>query len=313
MTQRTGELTCQSVFPFYLDSTVLSMSLKMPFSPRIYWLICTFIFFFLTACSLTKSLLRKGASESQDTTILYSKYPKKLSPKFYAEGSSYYRFIERTTLGDEAKAIDWELTFLVFDQDYLASVKEYYPKADTNLYKLSWRKKTGTYILAENKKDFTANFTLLESGEVSSNLLPDLLQALASQKGKTLRITESESFYVEGEAAYLTRETITSDSLVDYEWKNELPSDSNAPRSTFNAKNQANKPSKFSSSHYDFFQFQFEVIETLPNRLFYKSLFADAKTEIYFLPPLANAASTKPSTPIGFKRVGNYLLREESL
>jgi hypothetical protein len=289
------------------------MSPKMPFSPRIYWLICTLLFFFFSSCSFTKSLLRKSGTETRSQAILWNKYPKKLNPKFYSEGSTYYRFIERNAPTEGAKITDWELTFLILDRDFLTSLKESFPLVDSNLYKLVWRKRIGKYTLATNKKDFIASFNLLESGEASGEILPDLLTRMASAKLKPTNINETVSFYVEGSVAYLTSESIISDTQVTYEWKNEIPSSEvNPPTSLFLSSKTQDKPITFKSPHYDYFQFQFEVIETEPSKLFYKSIFSDQKYEIYFLPPLANDISTKPKEPVGYKRIGDYLLREET-
>ncbi|WP_135624759.1 hypothetical protein [Leptospira ognonensis] len=290
------------------------MSPKMPFSPRIYWLIYTLLFFFLSQCSFTKSLLRKGGSESASQAVLWNKYPKKLNAKFYSEGSSYYRFIERNGSQSGLKIADWEITFLVFDKDFLTSVKAAYPQTEEFQYKLIWRKKTGTYTLTENKKDFTASFTLLESGAEASNDLSDLLNKLGKTKSASLSISEMASFFVEGTGAYQTSETIQTSVKSSYEWKNELPSsETSPPRSVFLFTNgSGDKTTKFSSPHYDFFQLQFEVSPTEPNKLFYKSIYADSKFEIYFLPPLANNLTTKPKEPVGLKRIGDYLLKEET-
>lgn len=289
------------------------MSLKMPFSPRIYWLIFTSLFFFLSTCSLTKSIFRKGGSDTSSPVILWNKYPKKLNTKFYSEGSSYYRFIERNIGKDGAKIWDWELTFLVFDRDFLLSVKESYPQSEHQLYKLIWRKKIGTFQLSENKKDFNATFTLLESGAVMGNELPELLLKIEKLTPTSTNINESMSFFVEDDGAYQTSESIVTESSGSFEWKNELPSsDTSPPKSVFLFSNGKEKPTKFSSPHYDFFQYQFEVATNEPNKLFYKSIFTDSKHEIYFLPPLANNLSTKPKEPVGFKRLGYYLLKEET-
>ena len=162
------------------------MSPKVPFSPRIYWLIFTLTFFLLLGCSYTKSLLRKGENVSGKTAILYNKYPKKLNSKFYAEGSSYYRFIERNLLSEDRKVTDWELTFLVFEKEFVNSVKAEYPNADTKLYKILWRKKQGTYVLADNKKDFIANYTSLTLGETKADSLNELAMLLKKENGLTI-------------------------------------------------------------------------------------------------------------------------------
>lgn len=289
------------------------MSPKMPFSPRIYWLICTLLFFLFWGCSFTKSLLRKGGSEASRTSILVSKYPKKLNPKFYAEGSTYYRFIERNADISDPIINEWELTFLVYDKEFLSSVRTNYPSADYKTYKLAWRKKQGTYVLHENKKDFIATYSKLSSGEANANTLSELLTQLAQESKNYVKIRDLSSFYVEGDFAYLTAESMTGDGSAVYEWKNERPSsDTSPPRSIFLSVSKEGKPIKYSSSHYDYFQFQFEVFDTEPTKLFYKSIYAEDKVEIYFLPPISNQVSTKPKEPVGFQRIGDYLIREES-
>ncbi len=288
------------------------MSPKMPFSPRIYWLIYTLLFFFISDCTLTKSLFRKASSEAESPAILWNKYPKKLNPKFYSEGSTYYKFVERNSPSDGGKINEWELTFLVFEKDFLSSIKDVYPKAETHLYKLNLRKRSGTYTKSDSQNDFIAKFSNLESIEISADDLKSLLLKQNNTKFSSTNINEMVSYSFDGEGAYLTSENITSNQTRIFEWKNDIPSSENAPRSVFLYSNASEKPTKFSSTHYDYFQNQFEVSRIEPNKLFYKSIYIDSKFEIYFLPPLSNNISTKPKEPVGLKRIGDFLLREET-
>jgi len=214
-------------------------------------------------------------------------------------------------LSEDRKVIDWELTFLVFEKEFVNSVKTEYPNADTKLYKILWRKKQGTYVLADNKKDFIANYTSLTLGETKADSLNELAMLLKKENGLTTKIQESANFFINDEIAYQVSESITVQDSLKYEWKNEISTSESTPsRSAFVFTKSKDKPIKFISPHYDYLQLQLQVIQIEPKQLFYKTIFSDEVLELFFLPPLTNDMDSKPKEPIGFKRFGNYLLHE---
>jgi hypothetical protein len=68
---------------------------------------------------------------------------------------------------------------------------------------------------------------------------------------------------------------------------------------------------EFDSSHYDYYQILYERNSTEYDRLFYKLIFSDGELVIYFVPPFANSLSVKTKEPLGTKRIGNFLIKED--
>ncbi|GBF50035.1 hypothetical protein LPTSP4_15560 [Leptospira ryugenii] len=245
--------------------------------------------------------------------FLYHKYPKKLNPKFFQEGSSHYQMVERNRVDGVPKVSSLDLTLLVYDQEFLTEIRSSFPNSAFPLYKLIWKKRYGTYSIEEGEQRFTVDYESLSSGEVTANDLLTLLKTFSHAKEKTVSIRESKSFVLDGEQAFLEAESISIGPEHTFKWQNMPPkSDRENLKASFQSLNGNDLQFKTASEHYDFLQIQFESDTIQKNKLYYRPIFSEGGKEIYILPPLINQSPTLPKEPLGFERYGIFLYHEET-
>ncbi len=232
-----------------------------------------------------------------------------MNPRFFSEGSNHHVLIERELLEKEKFITKWELSFLAFDKEFLTSAKEKFGNDSVFTYKLSWRKKSGQYSNAKESKNFKTTYKSVELGEVSANSIEELLQKAAAFKPVPSKIQETETFRMSSDVALLVEEQIKTE-FSSYIWQHDLGETDKESSTLFQSLLQTNGSPK-QSPNYEYSQNRFEILSSEPNKLFYKQIYSDSKTSVFFVPPLANALSVKPGEPVGLRRIGNFLLKEE--
>ncbi|MDF3822769.1 hypothetical protein P3G55_22925 [Leptospira sp. 96542] len=270
------------------------------------------IFFSSLGCQSIQHFVFSDKAKGNSSSILYFKTPRKLNTTFFKEGSSHFSFIELETENTEGFAQKLEFSFLVFEPKFLKQLGDGFSLTTYEPYKIIWHKKTGKFISTENKKLVSIQYNSYETGEVYAKNLTSLLTELENRSFSKIKISEFEEFELDGNTATIISEGIRYNSSKVYRWKHNI-SGINVFSDSTQFQNQSGSVSNLDikSSFYDYSMLRYEWFQTDPNKLFYKPIYSENKTNVYFVPPFSNNLSSKTKEPFGFKRIGNFLIKEE--
>ncbi|TGN14139.1 hypothetical protein [Leptospira ilyithenensis] len=283
------------------------MSPKPRVKPYFYWSICSLTFFLFWGCNFVNLSLKNRSQPDFSAPVLYTKNPKKPNPKFFADGSSTYYFLEAEPSKKAGLAAKWEIGFFIYEKDFLSSLKDNFNKETFFTYKLTWKRWIGKLDSVSNQTSLKVNYNSIELGEVEANSLSELLNLARTAPVKKSNTNEYDVFAIQTDFAWYAEEGMTGNDGTLYIWKDEQGSNTNFSSSTSKEK----EPFKFSSTNYDYTRNRFEALPNDLNKLFYKTIYSDSKTEIFFVPPFANNSASKAKEPVGFTKIGNFLLKED--
>lgn len=281
-------------------------------NPYFYWMICCLNFFLISGCQILPRLGFPREPSEVSGQVLSFKSPRKLNPMFFKEGSAHFSFIEWDSSKTSGFAHKIEYSFLQYDPEFLKKTEEGIGSIRWETFKVSYRKKTGKFQTSKQPNTIEFNYNSLESGEVSSNSPSLLLESLKNLKLQKKSIEEYEVFSLDKNTAILREEGLISSDGKKLVWTHN-PGNMNvfSPVSHFEVTGSEKVFTEFDSSHYDYYQILYERNSTEYDRLFYKLIFSDGELVIYFVPPFANSLSVKTKEPLGTKRIGNFLIKED--
>ncbi|WP_411823612.1 hypothetical protein [Leptospira sp. 'Mane'] len=206
----------------------------------------------------------------------------------------------------------WEINFFVYEKDFTNSLKESYKQENFYTYKLTWKRREGILDPGSNSLYLKLNYNSIELGEVETNSLSELLNQINFFPAKKTAINEYDIYNIGKDSAWLAEEGMTGSDGASYIWRSEQGMmDTTSPNTKFLSFAHSKESSNYTSTNYDYTKNKWEVIPSNPDKLFYKPIYSDSKTEIFFVPPYANSSSSQTKEPVGFKRIGNFLLKED--
>ncbi|BDA77734.1 hypothetical protein LPTSP3_g06640 [Leptospira kobayashii] len=250
--------------------------------------------------------LKNRSQPDFSAPVLYTKNPKKPNPKFFADGSSTYYFLEAEPSKKAGLAAKWEIGFFIYEKDFLSSLKENFNQETFFTYKLTWKRWIGKLDPGSNQTVLKANYNSIELGEVQANSLPELFNLIGTAPIKKSNTDEYDVFHIQTDLAWYAEEGKAGNDGAVYIWRDEPSSNTD-----FFSSSPSKETFKYSSANYDYTRNKFEVIPNDRNKLFYKTIYSDSKTEIFFVPPFANNSASKTKEPVGYTRIGNFLLKED--
>lgn len=279
---------------------------------RFYWLFCILIFFSGSNCQNLKSLIIRDPISEIPASVLYIKSPRKMNSSFFKEGSSHFRFIEWEPGKSTGYAEKIELSFLAYDSNFLSKVKQEFGNEPFESYKIIWNKKVGKFKKEESEKRILFVYTESYSSETKGNTLSPLLENKTITIENKTQIEEFDIFELGGDTGQLIEEGIRSELGGDNRWSHSLGSMEFFSSSTvFTKQENSTIKSEHVSSHYDYLQLRYEWNETESDKLFFKLVYKDNNTQLFFVPPYTNGLTSKTKEPFGYKRIGDFLLKEE--
>ncbi|MBM9590447.1 hypothetical protein JWG41_08330 [Leptospira sp. 201903075] len=231
---------------------------------------------------------------------------------FFREGSSHFRFIQWEPGKSTGYAEKIELSFLAYDSNFLSKVKQEFGNEPFESYKIIWNKKVGKFKKEESEKRILFVYTDSYASETKGSTLSSLLENKVSGIENKTQIEEFDIFELGGDTGLLVEEGILSALGGDSRWSHSLGSMEFFASSTVFIK-QANNTiqSEQVSNHYDYLQLRYEWNETESDKLFFKLIYKENDTQLFFVPPYTNGLTTKTKEPFGYKRIGDFLLKEE--
>ncbi|MCZ8343776.1 MAG: hypothetical protein O9301_12130 [Leptospira sp.] len=231
---------------------------------------------------------------------------------FFKEGSAHFSFIEWDSSKTSGFAQKIEYSLLQYDPEFLKKTEEGIGGIRWETFKIAYRKKIGKFQTSQQPNTIEFKYNSLEFGEVSSNSPSLLLEALNNLKLQKKKIEEYDVFALDKNTGILREEGLISSDGKKFVWTHN-PGNMNvfSPISHFEVSGQEKVSTEFDSSRYDYYQILYERNSTEYDRLFYKLIFSDGELMIYFVPPFANSLSIKTKEPLGTKRIGNFLIKEE--
>lgn len=279
---------------------------------RFYWLFCILIFFSGSNCQNLKSLITREPISEIPASVLYLKSPRKMNLSFFREGSSHFRFIQWEPGKSTGYAEKIELSFLAYDGNFLSKVKQEFGNEPFESYKIIWNKKVGKFKKEESEKRILFVYTDSYASETKGSTLTTLLENKVSGVENKTQIEEFDIFELGGDTGLLVEEGILSALGGDSRWSHSFGSMEFFASSTVFIKQVNNTiQSEHVSNHYDYLQLRYEWNETESDKLFFKLIYKENDTQLFFVPPYTNGLTTKTKEPFGYKRIGDFLLKEE--
>lgn len=279
---------------------------------RFYWLFCILIFFSGSNCQNLKSLIIRDPISEIPASILYIKSPRKMNVSFFQEGSSHFRFIEWEPGKTTGFAQKIELSFFAYDSHFLTNVKAEFGNEPFESYKIIWNRKIGKFKKEESEKKILFVYTDSYSAETKGSTLSSLLEKKTNSIEDKTQIEEFEIFELSGDTGTLIEEGIRSPLGGDSRWLHSLGSMEIFSSSSVFTKQENNTiKTEQVSGHYDYLQLRYEYNETESDKLFFKLIYKESDTQLFFVPPYTNGLTTKTKEPFGYKRIGDFLLKEE--
>lgn len=279
---------------------------------RFYWLFCILIFFSGSNCQNLKSLITRDTISEIPASVLYIKSPRKMNLSFFKEGSSHFRFIEWEPGKSTGYAEKIELSFLAYDSNFLSKIKSEYGNEPFESYKIIWNKKVGKFKKEESEKRILFVYTNAYFSETKGSTLTSLLENKSNTVEIKSQIEEFDIFELGGDSGLLTEEGIRSEIGGDSRWSHSLGSmEFFSPSSVFTKQENGTIKTEHVSSYYDYLQLRYEWNETESDKLFFKPIYKENDTQVFFVPPYTNGLTTKTKEPFGYKRIGDFLLKEE--
>ncbi|TGK82480.1 hypothetical protein EHQ24_14635 [Leptospira noumeaensis] len=235
-----------------------------------------------------------------------------MSQLFFKEGSSHFRFIEWEPGKSTGYAEKIELSFLAYEGNFLSKVKAEFGNEPFESYKIIWNKKIGKFKKEESEKRIFFVYTESFFSESKGSTLSTLLENKLSAEEIKTEIEEFDTFELGGDTGTLIEEGTRSKLGGDSRWSHSLGSIEFFPNSTVFIKQENNTiKSEHVSNFYDYLQLRYEFSETETDKLFFKLIYKENNTQIFFVPPYTNGLTTKTKEPFGYKRIGDFLLKEE--
>ncbi|TGL44838.1 hypothetical protein [Leptospira perdikensis] len=235
-----------------------------------------------------------------------------MNVSFFREGSSHFRFIEWEPGKSTGYAEKIEFSFLAYDNHFLSKVKTEFGNEPFESYKIIWNKKVGKFKKEESEKRIFFVYTDSYASETTGSSLITLLENKTSVTENKTQIEEFDIFELGGDTGLLIEEGVRSPLGGDSRWSHSLGSmEFFAPSSIFTKQEAGTIKSEHVSNHYDYLQLRYEWNETEADKLFFKLIYKENETQLFFVPPYTNGLTTKTKEPFGYKRIGDFLLKEE--
>ncbi|MCW7501940.1 hypothetical protein ND806_16950 [Leptospira sp. 2 VSF17] len=235
-----------------------------------------------------------------------------MSSSFFKEGSSHFRFIEWEPGKTTGYAEKIELSFLAYDSNFLSKVKSEFGNEPFESYKIIWNKKVGKFKKEESEKRILFVYTESFASETKGSTLSSLLENKTNNNEIKSSIEEFDIFELGGDTGQLIEEGVFSSLGGENRWSHSLGTMEFFSNSTVYTKQEADTiKSEHVSNHYDYLQLRYELNETETDKLYSKLIYKENNTLLYFVPPYTNGLTNKTKEPFGYKRIGDFLLREE--
>ncbi|XDD47110.1 hypothetical protein AB3N60_03220 [Leptospira sp. WS39.C2] len=279
---------------------------------RFHWLIWFLIFFSICSCQSLNSLLSRDPKTEIPASVLFLKSPRKMNLTFFKEGSSHYRCIQWEPGKTTGYAEKIELSFIAYDPSFTSNINSEFGTDLVESYKLIWNRKVGKF--QRDKTDKKIIFVYKDSffKEVKGNTIESLLENQITLKENKSSIDEMEVFELSGETGILLEEGNRSEIGGENRWSHNIGSNQFfTSSSTFTKITNQTIVTEHTSTHYDYNQLSYEWNETEPNKLFFKLIYKENNLLLYFVPPYTNGLTTKTKEPFGYKRMGDFLLKED--
>lgn len=195
----------------------------------------------------------------------------------------------------------------------------FYQKLNPNLeilpfeaYKIVWKRKVGKFRKEESENRIFFSYTNSYISETKGATITSLLENKSNSIETKTPIEEFDIFELGGGTGQLIEEGVRSELGGDSRWSHSLGSMELFPNSTVFTKQETGTiKSEHVSHHYDYLQLRYELNETETDKLFFKLIYKENDTQIFFVPPYTNGLGSKTNEPIGYKRIGDFLLKEE--
>ncbi|PJZ85114.1 hypothetical protein CH366_02260 [Leptospira harrisiae] len=235
-----------------------------------------------------------------------------MNSTFFREGSSHFRFIEWEPGKSVGYAEKIELSFIAYDSNLLSKIKAEFGNEPFESYKIIWNRKVGKFKKEDSEKRIFFFYTNSYFSETKGSTLTSLLENKNNSNEIKSSIEEFDIFELGGDTAQLLEEGIRSELGGDSRWSHSLGSMEFFANSTVFSKQEAGTiKSEHISNHYDYLQLRYELNETESDKLFFKLIYKENDTQIFFVPPYTNGLTSKTKEPFGYKRIGDFLLKEE--
>ncbi|WP_167481704.1 hypothetical protein [Leptospira congkakensis] len=235
-----------------------------------------------------------------------------MNQTFFREGSSHFRFIEWEPGKSTGYAEKIEFSFLAYDGNFLSKAKQEFGNEPFESYKIIWNRKIGKFKKEESEKRIFFVYTESFFSETKGSSLSNLLENKSNNTENKTEIEEFDIFELGGDTGLLIEEGIRSKLGGDSRWSHSLGSMEFFSSSTVFTKQENNTiRSEHVSNHYDYLQLRYEWNQTETDKLFFKLIYKENNTQIFFVPPYTNGLTSKTKEPFGYKRIGDFLLKEE--
>ncbi|EMJ89685.1 hypothetical protein LEP1GSC196_0969 [Leptospira meyeri serovar Semaranga str. Veldrot Semarang 173] len=270
------------------------------------------IFFSGSNCQNLKSLFTREPISEIPASVLYTKSPRKMNQSFFREGSSHFRFIEWEPGKTTGYAEKIEFSFLAYDSNFLSKIKSEFGNVPFEAYKIVWNRKVGKFRKEESENRIFFSYTNSYFSETKGATLTSLLENKSNSIETKTSIEEFDIFELGGESGQLIEEGIRSEVGGDSRWSHSLGSMEFFPNSTVFTKQETGMiKSEYVSHHYDYLQLRYEWNQTETDKLFFKLIYKENNTQIFFVPPYTNGLTPKTKESFGYKRIGDFLIKEE--
>ncbi|PJZ46770.1 hypothetical protein [Leptospira brenneri] len=235
-----------------------------------------------------------------------------MNQTFFREGSSHFRIIGWEPGKSTGYAEKIELSFLAYDTNFVTKVRAEFGEEPLESYKIIWNRKVGKFKKEESEKRFFFVYTESYFSETKGSSLTTLLENKVSAKENKTQIEEFDIFELGGDTGLLIEEGIRSPLGGDSRWSHSFGSlEIFSPSTVFTKQEAGTIKSEHVSNYYDYLQLRYEWNETESDKLFFKLIYKENDTQIFFVPPYTNGLTTKTKEPFGYKRIGDFLLKEE--
>ncbi|TGL55968.1 hypothetical protein EHQ59_01580 [Leptospira kemamanensis] len=288
------------------------MSLRTQEYTRFHWLLWFLIFFSGWSCQNLNSLLFREAKSEIPASVLFLKSPRKMNPSVFKDGSSHYRCIqwEPGKLSGYVEKI--EFSFIAYDPNFVSKINFEFGNETIELYKIIWTRKVGKFQKDKLEKKYLFQYKESFFKEVKGNNIQSLLENQIAYKENKTSIDEIEVFEIVGDTGNLIEEGNRSEIGGENRWSHSIGSNQFFTSSSLFTKiNNQTISTEHASTHYDYLQLSYEWNESEPDKLFFKPIFKENDLQLYFVPPYTNGLTTKTKEPFGYKRMGDFLLKEE--
>lgn len=279
---------------------------------RFHWLFWFLIFFSGWSCQTINSLLSRDPKSEIPASVLFLKSPRKMNASFFKDGSSHYRCIQWEPGKSTGYVEKIEFSFIAYDPSFASKINTEFGNDIVEAYKLIWNRKVGKFQKDKLEKKYVFSYKESFFKEVRGNTIESLLENQIAYKENKTSIDEIEIFELSGETGILLEEGNRSEIGGDNRWSHNLGSNQFfTSSSTFTKLENQTIVTEHTSTHYDYHQLSFEWNETETDKLYFKLIYKENNLQLYFVPPFTNGLTTKTKEPFGYKRMGDFLLKEE--